>query len=94
MSLPANIFPVPTVLSTELEAETILLDMSREHYFSLAGSGSSFWRLIQADSTVDNAIAALLAEYDVDEAALRHDMKMLWQQLAEQGLATSTPPAA
>ena len=68
--------------------------MSREHYFSLTGSGSSFWRLIQADSVVDHAIASLLTEYDVEEAALRHDLKMLWQQLAEQGLATSTPPAA
>ena len=91
MSLPNYIFPAASVLSTELEAETILIEMNSERYFSLKGTGSSFWRLIQADPSVERVIEALLREYAVDEAVLRRDLTVLCGKLAEQGLAT---PAA
>lgn len=93
VSLPNYIFPAASVLSTELETETILIEMGSERYFSLKGTGSSFWRLIQADPSIERVIEALLREYAVDEAVLRRDLTTLCGKLAEQGLATPSATA-
>jgi len=85
--LPLYISPSPSVLASHLQNETVLLDVEREHYFSLKDVGHRFWCLIEKDPSTDHAISKILVEYDVDEAVLRNDLERLCQMLSVNRLA-------
>jgi coenzyme PQQ synthesis protein D (PqqD) len=76
----------PDVLYQEIEGETVLLDLKGERYFSLDDVGTRFWQLAEQHDQVEAIVAAMLAEFDVDEATLRADLDALLERLAGAGL--------
>jgi hypothetical protein len=74
------------VLTRELRGESVLLDLASERYFGLDEVGTGMWRALTGGATVDQAIDALLDEYDVMPDQLRSDVVAFVLELAEAGL--------
>ncbi len=75
------------VLSQEFSGETVLLDLKGECYISLNDVGTRIWQLITANHTVGEVLQKMLAEYEVEQGQLQHDLEDLMGQLMEAGLA-------
>ena len=75
----------------EIEGETVLLDPRAERYWALDEVGTRFWQLLNEHGDVEEVVTAMLGEYDVDEATLRHELGQLIEQLSASGLLEVEP---
>jgi hypothetical protein len=79
------------VLHQQLDDETVLLELSTETYYGLDEVGTRVWQLLKDHRTIDPIVAALMAEYEVDEGTLRADVERLVGELAAVGLIQVKP---
>jgi len=80
-------FQIPkTVLSRTVGTETVLLNLSTSTYLSLDPVGGRFWELIGQGNNFQQAMTAMLEEYDVEEAELEKDLLELCADLRKAGL--------
>jgi hypothetical protein len=79
----------PDALSQGVDGEMVIL--YRERYFSLVEVGARIWTWIVEHGDVEGLSAALLEEYDIDEATLRRDVATLIDQLIAEGLVIREP---
>jgi Coenzyme PQQ synthesis protein D (PqqD) len=86
--------PAPQVLFQEVEGELVLLDMQGERYYTLDDVGTRCWQLLAEQGDIDKVVAAMLTEFDVDEATLRSDLDALIAKLSAAGLVVPADPAA
>jgi dynactin complex subunit len=76
-----------TVLSSQLGDESVILDHQHGLYFGLEGVGSFIWEKVQEkEMTVAEIKAAVLEEFDTDEATAEADINTLLAQLKEEQL--------
>ena len=76
----------PQVHARRFDDELVVLHLGVGAYFSLDPIGSTIWDQLTAGKTPEEAVAALLAEYDVDEPTARSDVKRLAEELVAEGL--------
>ena len=81
------------VIETALHDELILLDPTTQRMFSLNGSGLVAWKRLD-DGTLDDAVSAIVAEFDVSRADAERDVRALLAALLEGGLLVAGAPAA
>jgi hypothetical protein len=74
------------VLLSELEGESVLLNLKTEIYFGLDEVGTRMWAAVTAADSVQAAYDALKEEYDVDPERLREDLNDIVDKLVENGL--------
>ena len=74
------------VLISDLEGESVILNLKSERYYGLDNVGTRFLTLLSTSESIEQAFEALLAEYDVDADTLRLDLTNLLVDLREQGL--------
>jgi len=74
------------VLISDLEGESVLLNLKSERYYGLDKVGTRFLTLLSTSESIEHAFEALLAEYDVEADVLRTDLTDLLMNLREQGL--------
>jgi hypothetical protein len=55
--------------------ETIVLDLPSSQYFAITGVGSRVFQLLSEERSMDDLVAAILTEYEVDEATARSDVE-------------------
>ncbi len=67
-------------LVVALSADTTFSGMLR-----LNETGKLLWEALQTDTTEDALVAALLAEYEIDEETARADVSRFLDSLAEYG---------
>ena len=79
------------VIFRELAGEAVILDLKSGLYYGLDEIGTRFWTLLMDGGDVGTAVAALLAEYDVDEERLRADVDRLLSDLVSKKLVTTSP---
>jgi len=80
-------------VSTDLQGETIILQLESGNYFSLNEVGVVVWRELDQPRTVAQLCAKVLAEYEVDEAECARDVGALIERLiAEHMLEVAGPP--
>ena len=77
--------------STEISArtignETIILSLPNSRYFSVTGIGSRVFELLGEDRTMDDLVAAIVGEYEVDDATARRDIEAFVARLREAEL--------
>jgi hypothetical protein len=70
----------------ELDGESVLLNLDNGRYYGLDEVGTRLYALLTAAETAEAALAAALAEYEVDEATLRADITALVERLVDEGL--------
>ena len=65
-----------------------ILDVDRTLYYGLDAVGARIWDLIEEPTPLTDVLAAVVAEFDVDEATATTDLLELIDQLVAKGLAT------
>ena len=74
------------VLITQLEQESVILNLESERYFGLDAMGTQILAALTKSKSIEDAVHTLTGEYDVDETTLRHDLTSFIEQLVAQGL--------
>jgi hypothetical protein len=82
------------VVTRSLAGEAVLLDLASGTYFGLDEVGTRIWQLLGEHGAAEPVVAALLDEYDVDEARVRADLDRLVRELQEKGLVRIDEPQA
>jgi hypothetical protein len=66
--------------------ETIVLDLPSSQYFAITGVGSRVVQLLAEDHTMDELVATIVTEYDVDEPTARQDVENFVDRLRQAQL--------
>lgn len=66
--------------------ETIVLDLPRSQYFAITGVGSRVFQLLSEDRSLDDLVATIVGEYDVDEPTARRDVTSFVDRLRQAQL--------
>jgi len=74
------------VLISDIEGESVLLNVNSERYFGLDEVGTRMLSVLTASNSIQTAYEALLEEYEVEDEKLRHDLADLVDRLVDQGL--------
>jgi hypothetical protein len=77
-------------VSSEMDGETVILNLENGVYYGLALVGARIWHLVQERTTFAEVRDTLLAEYDVHAMSFEADLRTLLAQLAEEGLVEIT----
>lgn len=70
--------------------ETVILNLTTGDYFTLNGTGTRAWQLLEEHGDLDAVREAMAREFDVAEDRLRADLDRLLQDLVERKLVTSS----
>ena len=79
------------VLISNLQDESVILNLDSERYYGLGDVGTRILTLLSSSASIEAAYQSLVEEYDVDPEALRHDLFALIEKLAAQGLIHISP---
>ena len=74
------------VLISNLQGESVILNLDSERYFGLDDVGTRFLSVLTTSDSIEAAYNTLIQEYDVDPDVLRHDLLALVENLVAQGL--------
>jgi hypothetical protein len=78
------------VLISNLQDESVLLNLDNERYYGLDDVGTRFVSVLTTSDTIETAYERLRNEYDVDPQVLRDDLLALIENLMDQGLLIRT----
>lgn len=78
------------VLISQLQEESVILNLESERYFGLDNVGTRFLTVLTSSDSIEAAYETLRQEYDVDPQALRADLGELVEKLVDQGLLIRT----
>jgi hypothetical protein len=79
------------VLISNVQEESVILNLDSERYFGLDDVGTRFLSVLTTSDSIETAYKRLRSEYDVDSEALRHDLIALVENLIEQGIVQISP---
>lgn len=74
------------VLISNLQEESVILNLDSERYFGLDNVGTRFLWVLNTSDSIEAAYEALRDEYDVDAQSLRKDLLDLAEDLVKQGI--------
>ena len=77
------------VLAQEAHGTTVLLRLADGGYYALDDVGAFIWALCDGTHSVDDLIAAVLAEFDATADVVRADVKAFLDELADENLLAS-----
>lgn len=86
MDLTKNILLSDRILGTEIDDETILLDMKSENYFGFDSVGSYIWRLLKGGKSLQETYDALLDLYEAEPELMKKDLLEFIEMLEKNGL--------
>lgn len=74
------------VLISNLEDESVILNLESERYYGLDDVGTRMLSVLSTSNSIGAAYEQLREEYNVDGEVLRRDLLSLVEQLVAQGL--------
>ena len=74
------------VLTHSIDGETVILNLDNEKYFTLDTVATRFWEVVLEYGDGEEAVDALLEEYEVDRTTLVADMRRWTEEVIELGL--------
>lgn len=77
------------LVATDMDGETVMMNVSQGTYFGLGGIGGRIWTLLAEPVTTEQMVRTICAEYAVDEATCRADVAQFLQELLAHGLVTA-----
>ena len=85
-SLTDRVSVPDTVVSRELDGETVLLNLDTGIYFGLDAVATDMWRAMLESASLADASERVGAHYDVQPDVVRDDLLQLAKQLLAKGL--------
>ena len=86
MDLNSKVTFADTVFAQEVDGEMVLLDMNSENYFGLDAVGTDIWQAMQENANLNEVLAVLLEQYEVEKSVLKADLLAFVVKLQESGL--------
>ena len=80
------------VLISNLQQESVILNLDSERYYGLDDVGTRFVSVLNSSDSIEAAYELLRDEYDVDANSLRHDLLELIEDLLKQGILIRANP--
>lgn len=77
-------------ISTELDGETVILDISSGVYSGLDQVGTTIWNALEKPVRFGEVVGEILDAYDVDEEQCENDLIEFLNSLSENGLISIT----
>jgi coenzyme PQQ synthesis protein D (PqqD) len=74
------------ILISNLQDESVILNLNSERYFGLDDVGTRMLSLLTSSDSIGTAYESLAAEYNVDRQMLENDLVALVENLLQQGL--------
>ena len=74
------------VLISNLQDESVILNLNSERYFGLDDVGTRMLSVLANSASIEAAYESLACEYEVDRQVLRDDLIVLVENLLQQGL--------
>lgn len=74
------------VLISNLQEESVILNLESERYFGLDDVGTRMLSVLSTSDSIEAAYESLLEEYDVDGQVLRQDLLALVESLLQKGI--------
>ena len=74
------------VLISNLQQESVILNLDSERYYGLDDVGTRFLTVLNSSESIEAAYELLRREYDVDAQSLRQDIFELVEDLVKQGI--------
>lgn len=74
--------------TTDLDGEAVMMDMDKGKYYNFNSVGSRIWELIEKPISVEEIIAQLLKEFDIDENKCKASVINFINRLNENELIT------
>jgi hypothetical protein len=87
------IFRKEALAATELDGETVLLDVDTGAYYGYDATGSWIWELIVEPRTVGDLCRALVQRYDVEPQRCECEVIAFLEELAGYGLVGMETPS-
>ena len=76
----------PDMIAAEMDGDLVMMSVERGAYFGIGGVGTRVWELLEQPRSVDQLCAAIVAEYEIDEATCRTDVTAFVQRLLDEKL--------
>jgi hypothetical protein len=76
----------PDAASAEVDGETVVLSPTDLRYHSLNVTAAAIWTSLTEPRTVDQVVADLLEEFEIDEATCRAEAESCLGHLVEIGV--------
>lgn len=73
-------------VSTNLQGESVILNLKSGVYFGLNPVGARIWELVQQTITIQQIQQTIISEYAVETERAESDVVSLLKQLSEVGL--------
>lgn len=80
------------VLISNLQQESVILNLDSERYYGLDDVGTRFLSVLTNSESIEAAYEKLAGEYDVDNQVLRQDLLALVEDLVNQGILIRVNP--
>ena len=76
----------PQALSAQVDDDIVALQAERGFAFGMEGVTAAVWQRLETPASLDQLVAGLLEEYEVDAAQCRSEVTELLAQLVDEGL--------
>lgn len=74
------------VISSQIDGEAVMMSLENGEYYGLNETGSYIWDALEQETTIDELVTGLTAQYDVDETTCRDEVTRLIEELNTKGL--------
>lgn len=78
-----------SVVSADLDGETVLLNVETGVYFGLDPVGTEIWKVLETGATEEDVVSRLGEIFDVDSDQLREDVREFVSLLEDKQLLLS-----
>ncbi len=86
MTVPPNPARLEGVLAQQAHGETVLLRLSDGFYYRVDEVGAFIWEQCDGTRTVDQVVAAVVAEFDAPAAVVATDVREFLSELVAEQL--------
>jgi hypothetical protein len=77
---------LPNSISSEIQGETVMVNIDLGKYFALNNVASAIWNLLETDRTEEEIVAAMLEQFDVNEQECREQVSHFLKELVHLNL--------
>jgi hypothetical protein len=86
LSNTSKLIRAPGLIATDMDGETVMMDMETGAYFGLSGVGGRVWDLLAEPHSPSELAEVLVSEFDVDPETCRADLQQFLESLIENDL--------
>lgn len=84
-----SICAISDQVSSDLDGETIVLNLASGQYFGLEGVGGDVWELLQKPTTIQAVCTEIQQRYEVEPHTCEADVTTLVTELLREGLVAT-----